>query len=153
MALGDYTPTSWANGTSPAISATNLGHIETKIDEIDLAIATGIIVATGSNENGSYIKFNNGTMIQYGSRTQTTATSGSNIYGSTSGTSYYNTASQTLPLAFSSASYHIVAGIISNTAAITVSAFITAAQTFNGIITAGSNSAYSYSFIAIGPWS
>lgn len=35
MALGDYSPTVWANGTTPAINATNLGHIETKVNELD----------------------------------------------------------------------------------------------------------------------
>jgi hypothetical protein len=35
MALGDYTPTAWVNDTTPAITATTLGHIETKVDELD----------------------------------------------------------------------------------------------------------------------
>ena len=40
MALGDYTVTAWANGTTPAINATNLAHLETKVDELDTALAT-----------------------------------------------------------------------------------------------------------------
>lgn len=35
MALGDYSPTAWVNGTSPAISASNLLNIENKVDELD----------------------------------------------------------------------------------------------------------------------
>lgn len=42
MALGDYTPTSWANGTSPAINETNLNHLETKVKELDTGQA-GIV--------------------------------------------------------------------------------------------------------------
>ena len=39
MALGDYTPTAWVNGSAPAISASNLLNIESKLDEIDAASA------------------------------------------------------------------------------------------------------------------
>lgn len=35
MALGDYSPTAWVNGTAPAISASNLLNIENKVDELD----------------------------------------------------------------------------------------------------------------------
>jgi hypothetical protein len=35
MALGDYSPTTYVNNTTPAINATNLNHAETKIDELD----------------------------------------------------------------------------------------------------------------------
>jgi hypothetical protein len=38
MALGDYTKTAYANGTTPAINATNLNNNENKTKEIDTAL-------------------------------------------------------------------------------------------------------------------
>ncbi len=39
MALGDYTKTTFANGVSPAINATNLNNNENKTKELDTAVA------------------------------------------------------------------------------------------------------------------
>ena len=38
MALGDYTKTAYANGTTPSINATNLNNNENKTKEIDTAL-------------------------------------------------------------------------------------------------------------------
>jgi len=38
MALGDYTKTTYANGTTPAINDTNLNNNENKTKEIDTAL-------------------------------------------------------------------------------------------------------------------
>jgi hypothetical protein len=38
MALQDYVPTEWVNGTLPAINATNLNHIEEGIDLVTDAV-------------------------------------------------------------------------------------------------------------------
>ncbi|MFA5130431.1 MAG: hypothetical protein WC477_06000 [Patescibacteria group bacterium] len=38
MALGDYTKTTYVNGTTPAINATNLNNNETKTKELDTAL-------------------------------------------------------------------------------------------------------------------
>ena len=40
MAVGDYTKTTYVNGTAPAISAQNLNNNETKTDELDSALAS-----------------------------------------------------------------------------------------------------------------
>lgn len=40
MALGDYSPTAWVNGTAPAISASNLLNIENKVAELDTMAGT-----------------------------------------------------------------------------------------------------------------
>lgn len=55
-----YTKTEWINDSVPAINASNLNKIEQGI--YDNAFESG------SNANGSYIKFNDGTMICYGSK-------------------------------------------------------------------------------------
>jgi len=52
-----YTKTNWVNDSIPAINASNLNKIEQGI--YDNAFESG------SNSNGDYIKFNDGTMICY----------------------------------------------------------------------------------------
>lgn len=47
MALGDYSKTTFANGSSPAINATNLNNNENKTKELDTALImseTSIII-------------------------------------------------------------------------------------------------------------
>lgn len=56
-----YTKTEWVNDSVPAINASNLNKIEQGIYDNSLAIDNAI--ESGSNENGSYIKFNDGTLI------------------------------------------------------------------------------------------
>lgn len=53
-----YTKTNWVNDSVPAINASNLNKIEQGI--YDNAFESG------SNANGNYIKFNDGTLIQWG---------------------------------------------------------------------------------------
>lgn len=57
-----YTKTNWVNDSVPAINASNLNKIEQGI--YDNAFESG------SNENGNYIKFNDGTLIQWGKVTK-----------------------------------------------------------------------------------
>ncbi len=40
MASKIYSPTTWVNGSQPAISAENLNHIESGIDAIDNRVVT-----------------------------------------------------------------------------------------------------------------
>ena len=40
MAAGDYSKTTYVNGSAPAISASNLNNIEDKVDELDAIIGT-----------------------------------------------------------------------------------------------------------------
>ena len=59
----------FVNDSPPYLNATNLNNnfseLDTKIDNV---------VDSGSNANGSWIKFVDGTMIQYGEATKTIAT-------------------------------------------------------------------------------
>lgn len=43
MAIGDYTKTTFVNGTTPAINAINLNNNENKTDELDAQLADTII--------------------------------------------------------------------------------------------------------------
>ena len=43
MAIGDYTKTTFVNGTTPAINAINLNNHEDKTDELDLQLADTLI--------------------------------------------------------------------------------------------------------------
>ena len=50
MALGDYVKTAYANGTTPAINATNLNNIEDKVYELDrTVIQSGVYTPTLTN--------------------------------------------------------------------------------------------------------
>ena len=49
MAIGDYSKTTYVNGTTPAINATNLNKSETRLDEIDAGLADGTIVSISTN--------------------------------------------------------------------------------------------------------
>lgn len=40
MAAGDYSKTTYVNGSAPAISASNLNNIEDKVDELDTIVGT-----------------------------------------------------------------------------------------------------------------
>lgn len=57
------------NGSQPAINDTNLNQMQTNIQtaistlETNIDTEIGQIIESGSNSNGSYIKFSDGTMI------------------------------------------------------------------------------------------
>ena len=51
----------FVNGQSPYISATNLNNLQDNVGN-----AINEIIESGSNENGKYIKFSDGTLICYG---------------------------------------------------------------------------------------
>ena len=52
----------FVNNGQPAINDTNLNQMQTNIENA----INAIIVESGSNENGKYIKFGDGTLICYG---------------------------------------------------------------------------------------
>ena len=77
----------FVNNTTPALNATNLNKLQQNVeddigdlselnttskDNIVNAI-NEVIVESGSNSNGSWIKYSNGTLIQYGEYTQSSA--------------------------------------------------------------------------------
>ena len=59
------------NGSQPGINDTNLNQMQTNIQtaistlETNIDTEIGQIIESGSNSNGSYIKFSDGTMICY----------------------------------------------------------------------------------------
>jgi hypothetical protein len=67
-----YTKTNWVNDSVPAINASNLNKIEQGI--YDNAFESG------SNANGNYIKFNDGTLICRGGITTASNESEKEIY-------------------------------------------------------------------------
>ena len=99
MALGDYTRTTYVNGTTPAINATNLNNIEAKVDELDATSGC----ESGSNANGYYRKWSDGTLECYWTDTATLTT---NNYGLAEG--YYNVKNITFPAQFLSGTTPIV---------------------------------------------
>lgn len=56
-----YTKTVWENNSTPVLNADNLNKIEQGIENNSFE--------SGSNSNGNYIKFNDGTMICYNTQT------------------------------------------------------------------------------------
>ena len=73
-----------------------------------------LVTESGSNPNGSWVMFGDGTMIMNGRKTLSPCSTdaGSNIFGSTSGQSYYNGESDMvlLPTTFLNIDSFIVAG-------------------------------------------
>lgn len=141
-----YTKTNWVNDSVPAINASNLNKIEQGI--YDNAFESG------SNSNGNYIKFNDGTLIQWGTVTKniavTTLSSSTNWY-------YGDGYVVNFPISFINNNYYANvnndnAGLISlmvySTTAKTTSSF-----EFNlscNIEVTSRN--YDFSWIAIGRW-
>jgi len=60
-----YVKTNWVDDVTP-LSATNMNNIEDGLAEHKAELASKHIRETGSNVNGSYIKFDDGTMICFG---------------------------------------------------------------------------------------
>ena len=79
-----YTRVNWEDlpSTDTPINATNLNKMDEGIYDNSLAIDNAI--ESGSNENGSYIKFNDGTLICRATINTSANESEKNIYFSTS---------------------------------------------------------------------
>lgn len=62
-----YTKTTWVNDVTPA-NATNMNNIENGIEANDIALSNikDYIIESGSNTNGFYEKYANGTLKQWG---------------------------------------------------------------------------------------
>jgi len=60
-----YVKTNWVDDVTP-LSAMNMNNIEDGLAEHKAELASKHIRETGSNVNGSYIKFDDGTMICFG---------------------------------------------------------------------------------------
>lgn len=68
------------NGQAPALNATNLNQLQTNVEN-----AINSVVESGSNDNGNYIKYSDGTMICYHSILKSNVAFNKN----TSGTYYF----------------------------------------------------------------
>ena len=89
----------------------NLGLRSAAVADVVGLVSSGDIIEGGSNANGSFVKFADGTMIQRGATTVTPDSPIVNFYGTTSGTMYYKNAEVTLPTGFFNSSFTIVACI------------------------------------------
>ena len=78
------------NNQAPALNATNLNQLQTNIEN-----AINSVVESGSNSNGDYIKFSDGTMICW-KRETVTDQAINNAYGSL----YQGTRQYTFPVPF-----------------------------------------------------
>lgn len=68
-------------------------------------VPTGAIIERGSNANGEYVRFADGTQECWGSGTGSPNASDANAFGTTSGTTFYENVQVTLPAAFINTSY------------------------------------------------
>ena len=139
------------NQTTP-VNATRMNHIEQGVYDNSVAISS--IVESGSNSNGNWIKYSDGTMICTGKRTFTGGVSTSLPNGG------YRTSGQTIqfPINFSLAPDSVVAsslsdtndnGFIINSAQVTKTSFAGFWWVVNSTY---DNKEHSLSYIAIGRW-
>jgi hypothetical protein len=70
-------------------------------------IPTGSVIERGSNANGEYVRFADGTQICWGTGTVSAVTAANNLFGATSGVGVYGNATVVLPAAFSSTLYSV----------------------------------------------
>lgn len=109
------------------------------------------IIESGSNANGSYIKFSDGTMICTGQWLQSPATSISNAFGSTAGTMYYNDWEWTFPVAFTT-----LLGLGSGGGGARAGGFLMSAESLTAathrVWSANNSSTYYIYATAIGRW-
>lgn len=168
-----YTKTQWVNGQAPAISAENLNKIENELESLDTGLSNKLgvdkvvnqystsetdvysanyvngIIESGSNANGKYIKYIDGTLICYSTKTGST-TENVDYFGHCRRTEWilitfpYNFYST--PIINSSCSLSGYVGEVEGN--------ITTTGFEERILTASSNTglSYSVSYIAIGRW-
>jgi hypothetical protein len=96
----------------------------------------------------------NGVMQQTGSRSQTSNASGANLFGTTSGATYFRTATQSFIQSFINTNYSLVGTIKSNAVAWYVSFGALTVSGFNGVTSSGTDiaGAVEYTFDAVGRW-
>ena len=91
------------NGQSPYISATNLNNLQNNVEN-----AINGIIESGSNANGNYIKYADGTLIQYGNVSLTTSDN-----RSAGGLTYYSTSTTiNFPISFKDSSYSAFSNVL-----------------------------------------
>lgn len=110
-------------------------------------------ITSGSNANGSWIKFGDGTMICWISANITCSSSVSNVFGSTSGTTYYNTGAWTFPVEFVAApTLCLTPGTNVNSARLVYSGTVSATTANWVAVTEVNNGQVRAHLIAIGRW-
>lgn len=118
----------------------------------DPALGTGGIISSGSNANGRYIKFVDGTLIQTGRVSGQAITAIVNFYGTTSGTMYYVNVTVNLPISFYDNNYEATANVIDRGQIGVVIATSESVMTIQLRHTANTASISTASWIAIGRW-
>lgn len=102
-------------------------------------VPTGAIIERGSNANGEYVRFADGTQICVTQTDITTTSAFTNVFGTTSGTSYRNSFQWTYPAAFSaqptvSAGTANVASPVEFSAVLPTSTFVLPYSSVNGAV-------------------
>lgn len=138
------TKITFVNGTTPAVNATNLNQMQTNIEN-----AINGVVTKGNNANGNYVKFQDGTLICYASKTGTSSLSDywsfanrTNAISVTFPSTFVTTPSVSLGLRLENAQ---VSGGISGTTTTRFSCIILKPK---GV----TDTNYSFDYIAIGKW-
>lgn len=88
--------------TATPLSANNLNQLQTNVEN-----AINGVIESGSNANGSYVKYNDGTLIQYNSTTVNDQAI-NNQYGNTA--LYTGTRTVTFPIPFLNTNYSAFCG-------------------------------------------
>lgn len=118
-------------------------------------LASGSIIERGSNANGEYVKFADGTLICMGNTVSVShTTSAANLYGSTSGTSYYAQTTFTFPIAFSTILNRAIIPI-GNASIMTIHTRVDLINTITQVSIqsyTGSSLSASITYVAIGRW-
>lgn len=108
------------------------------------------IIESGSNDNGSWIKFADGTLIQYGSKNCTATTSSSGGF-----THYYSQNTFTLPIEFKNTEYKIFPNINSENVTLInlVYGSVKTTSTYGlNFISSSNNDTRTIQWFAIGRW-
>lgn len=115
-------------------------------------VSTGAVVERGSNGNGQFVKYADGTLIQWGASSGVVDTSVSSLYGSTSGVMYATTVTVSLPSTFISTTTYGVwcKSVDRGVAELTISKTTTSFGV--QLRHQGNGSTVSFDFLAIGRW-
>ncbi len=110
------------------------------------------IVESGSNANGSFVKYRNGVMEQWGTVTGTHSSSTNNTFGSSAGTLYYFYTTITFPQAFQDTTYNIIGTGTNNSEVAELFSLVTTTNVRVLSMAAASGSTANVKWRAIGKW-
>ena len=135
-------------GKTPEAARTGLGLGSAALMA---AVGVGAIIERGKTANGEYVKFADGTLIQWGSSSTNVTTLTSNAYGSSSGALYVDNATINLVTPFYSTAYY--ASAASTARGFSSLAIIQTTSTFISQMQHPLSGTYiPYSWLAVGRW-